>query len=272
MRRTVITGIKQGRDVCFAGDRLFVATDVGLERIHNGSAEVVLAFKWGTDGVSASADGALLFCNDAKKVHTIDTNTGVPTMTWSTTGEGPFSIAPSPDGRTVIVSGSDYGGTLKVHALGEKRAVKRWGGLRYAQVAWLDATRFVSATTPHSKTLLTLHSADGATLMELGRAGSGAGLAVRDGQVCVGTKKNVRVVALKASADEAHSTVLWDGGAVHALAARGSDLLIASDAGVFLVDARGAAKQLDAAPAIAVAANADRIAFVGADESVVVLS
>jgi hypothetical protein len=271
MTRTVVSGIAEGRDVCFAGEQLFVATGVGLERVDDGVATVVMAFKWGTDLVRASPDGSLVFCNEAKRVHTVDVRTGSSTMTWASAGEGPSCVAPSPDGRGVIVVGGDEGGTLKRHTIGVKRATQNLGGFRYGQVAWLDDRQFVSATAPHHRTVLTLHSADGARLMALGDTDSGGPVCVRDGNVCIGTRAGVFSVALKPSTGLAHTTPLWTGGAVHALTASGSDVFIASDVGVFVVDAAGAARQLDDTPAIAVAAHHTQVAVVGADGSVVVL-
>ena len=149
---------------------LFVVTSDALLRMDpaTGKTRSITKLKYG--GVIALG-ATHVFAGEDKKVLAIALGKKPKVIAkLSASGEGPMSIAPSPDGRFVLVGGSDEGGTLKCFELGKPRALWTIGGVRYARTAWTpDGKRFVTASQEWSTTIK-VHdaSAKGSTLVDLG--------------------------------------------------------------------------------------------------------
>ena len=151
---------------------LLVAADRGVFRIDPATAKArkLFAAKYQAGPLALSADGKTLFVGDDKHVHVVPIPARPRARAKLTaSGDSVMSCAPSPDGKRVLVVGSDEGGTLKCFELGKPRAVYTIGSVRYAQTAWLpDGKRFVTASIDWNAEVRVHDATNGSVLVDLG--------------------------------------------------------------------------------------------------------
>jgi hypothetical protein len=162
--------IEDASGVCIAHDGdLFVVRHDALLRVdpRSGKSKKVVPLKYG--GVVAS-NATHVFAGEDKKALAIALGKKPKVaQKMSASGEGPCCIAPSPDGRFVLVVGIDEGGTLKCFELGKPRALWTIGSVRYAQAVWTpDGKRFVTASSDwNARVKVHDASSKGATVLDL---------------------------------------------------------------------------------------------------------
>ncbi|MDP3275774.1 MAG: hypothetical protein Q8Q09_11300 [Deltaproteobacteria bacterium] len=256
--------ITNARTVVFAGETLFVADELGLLRENERFCEL----KYGATVLATSPDGRVLYADEMKKIIAFDVESGEELTRWTSTGENPMTIAPSPDGQKLVFVGGDEGGTVGCHVLGQKKG-KRAYGLRYGQIRWLDAERFVAAYRPNSKTLLAVYRFDGELILDLPPTQETLrAIAVLDGVLFAGTKRGIIRYELT---EELPFTRVWEGPPVNQIEVVGRRFAVATEGGVYLVDLTGGAEQLAPDHAIAVAASGKRVVHVREGGTVVEL-
>ena len=201
-------------DACFAPDgALLVAADRGVFRVDPRSGKSTKLFAVAYQAGPLALSAGTLFVGDDRRVHVVPlTKRPRATMRWTAAGDGVMSCSPSPDGKRVLVVGNDEGGTLKCFERGKPRALYTIGNVRYAQTAWLDDTRYVTASIEWSAAVRVHDAASGAVVTELGdphprrtRAGSEPGhsidaIAIEAGAAWLGSRHGLARLALVARA------------------------------------------------------------------------
>ncbi|MCX5746505.1 MAG: hypothetical protein NT062_28850, partial [Proteobacteria bacterium] len=164
----------------------------------------------------------------------------------------------SPD-RSLIAAVGDGG---KVLAFGEKRARCSFSG---GEIAWIDDAQFAAVERPTGRLRVYIYELSGAH-RELAsirtksgsRTSGGRGVLVIGGVLYIAANDGV----VRCDLSSGTSEPVWSGGHAHALAHASGKLLVASDRGLFAIDASKTARPLAAGNVVNVAARDHAIAFV----------
>ena len=220
--------------VRFAPDgALLVGAEAGLFRVDPSTRKPkqLIATDGDAGPIALSADGKMIFVGESKRV-LVAKLAKQPRVSakLASSGDGVMSIAPSPDGRLVLVVGNDEGGTLKCFELGKPRAKYTIGSVRYAQTAWLPGgSRFLTASLDWSAAVRVHDATKGTVVIDLGDphperadAGQNPGPSINavavepsSGDALLGSDQGVMRLALAAGAEP---TWLLRDHEVHALA------------------------------------------------------